>query len=705
MISTPVHFKTISLHSTGGMVQFLAFLSLCMFLVFPLSGNQTDERQKHTLNLMPMPENVAVNDGFYPLTEDFSVSLDNRGGRSSERISKAISRFLHRLSGRTGLFFKTHEIGAGIPTGGKSNQTGLTVSFQRTGEVKLGEEESYTLTIDNTGIRLEAVTDIGAMHGIETLLQLLDADPTGYGFPFVDIKDKPRFPWRGLMIDSCRHFFPVDAIKRNLDAMAAVKLNVFHWHLSENQGFRVECKSFPKLHLMGSDGLYYTQDQIRDVIAYAADRGIRVMPEFDIPGHSTAWFVGYPQYASAPGPYSIERLYGVFDPTFNPTTKATYTFFTKFFKEMAALFPDEYMHIGGDENNGVQWDSNPGIQAFKSKHNIKDNHNLQAYFNKKILAILTKYRKKMMGWDEIFQPELPTTIVIHSWRGKESLKEAAVKDYNSVLSNGYYIDLAQPTDFHYLNDPLSDDLGLNEEQKKRILGGEATMWAELISEETIDSRIWPRTAAIAERFWSPAGVKDVRDMYRRLDGISLQLEEHGLTHIKNRDMILRRLAKNSDIEPLKVLLNVFEPLEGYNRHSQATYTFFSPLTRFVDAAWPDAPKSREFGFDVETFMTQNPSRENGDRLLTQLNTWKENHEKLKRIIDSSPVLKEIETASEDLSKIAEIGIQAVENRLSGTKRGEEWLKECKDTLEKAKQPRGHGELTIISAIGRLLQNN
>jgi len=155
------------------MVQFLAFLSLCMFLVFPLSGNQTDERQKHTLNLMPMPENVAVNDGFYPLTEDFSVSLDNRGGRSSERISKAISRFLHRLSGRTGLCFKTHEIGAGIPTGGKSNQTGLTVSFQRTGEVKLGEEESYTLTIDNTGIRLEAVTDIGAMHGIETLLQYL----------------------------------------------------------------------------------------------------------------------------------------------------------------------------------------------------------------------------------------------------------------------------------------------------------------------------------------------------------------------------------------------------------------------------------------------------------------------------------------------------------------------------------------------------
>ena len=280
------------------------------------------------------------------------------------------------MVGRTGLF-----LSQGFVT---EKTTGDTASFviscERKGDVKLHENESYQLSITPEKVTLISETDIGAFRGMETFLQLLSVDEVGYFLPTIKIEDKPRFPWRGLLIDACRHFIPVEAIKRNLDGMAAVKLNVLHWHLTEDQGFRVECKTFPKLHELGSDGYYYTQDQIKEIIDYAADRGIRVMPEFDIPGHATSWFVGYPEYASAPGPYSIERTFGVQNPVFNPILEKTYDFFDAFFKEMTQLFSDEYLHIGGDENNGKHWNANKEIQQFMKENNIKDNHELQSLY-------------------------------------------------------------------------------------------------------------------------------------------------------------------------------------------------------------------------------------------------------------------------------------------------------------------------------------
>ena len=292
------------------------------------------------------------------------------------------------------------------------------------------------------------------------------------------------------------------------------------------------------------------------------------------------------------------------DPTFNPADEAAYIFFDAFFREMSSLFPDEYIHIGGDENNGIQWDANPEIQAFKRSKGISDNHALQEYFNKRILSILTQYNRKMVGWDEIFQPGLPKDIVIHSWRGKEAMIESAKKGYQTMLSNGYYIDLIQPTDQHYLNDPIPEDSPLTENEKQYILGGEATMWGEYVVPETIDSRIWPRTAAIAERFWSPGDIKDVDDMYRRLEKINLQLEEHGLTHIKNYEMLLRRLCGSYDITHLKILVDVIEPLKGYQRGHYKNYTSFSPMSRIVDAALPDSKTARDFRNDVNDYLNQ-----------------------------------------------------------------------------------------------------
>jgi hexosaminidase len=304
----------------------------------------------------------------------------------------------------------------------------------------------------------------------------------------------------------------MEVILRNIDAMAMVKLNVLHLHLSEDQGFRVESKAFPKLHSMGSNGDYFTQEQIKYIIQYASDRGIRVVPEFDMPGHATSWFVGYPELASAPGPYVVEKKFGEFDPTMDPIKKQTYKFLKKFLAEMCELFPDEYFHIGGDENNGKQWDANPQIQSFMHKEELRNNHELQNYFNRKVLSILQRNGKKMIGWDEILQPGLPSDAIIQSWRGADGLKDATSKGYQVILSNGYYIDLVQPAWKHYNNDPVPVGSGLTNAQQNLILGGEATMWAELVTPETIDSRIWPRTAAIAERLWSPAEVNNIPDM-------------------------------------------------------------------------------------------------------------------------------------------------------------------------------------------------
>lgn len=646
-------------------------------------------------SLLPIPDSVNYLTGGFKVDNSFTLAIT---GNPDKRIYKYATNFLRRLSGRTGLFL-TQDV---ITKADSNPSANLVISVQQPGEVKLNECENYNMGIYANKIVIKAVTEIGAMRGLETLLQLLQPDYNNYYFQSALIYDKPRFPWRGLMIDACRHFMPVEVIKRNLDAMAAVKLNVFHWHLSEDQGFRVECKTFPKLHELGSDGMYYTQAQIKEILAYAEDRGIRVIPEFDIPGHSTSWFVGYPELASAPGPYKIERQWGVFDPTFNPTIEETYKFFDAFFKEMCELFPDEYMHIGGDENNGHQWNKNEQIQKFMKENGIKSNHDLQTLFNKRILAILTKYGKKMIGWDEILQPDLPKNIVIQSWRGTEALARAAQQGYMGILSNGYYIDLNQSTDYHYLNDPIPADSKLSDAEKKFILGGEATMWAEFVVPENVDSRIWPRTAAIAERFWSPQNVRDVDDMYRRLDRINFQLEELGITNTKNQELMLRRLTNNAETASLKTLIDLIEPVKIYARHDQGVqYYSYSPYTRVVDAAVPDAPAARKFRKLVDEFLSGKKELKN--EIVTTLTLWKDNFQKLKKIIAKQPILKEIESLSFSLMLLSDCGLTAVSLIDKQTKADAEFLLTFSRNIEGAQKPQGQAELMIVSAIEKLVK--
>jgi len=593
-------------------------------------------------NLMPWPAEMNVAEGQFLINKNLRICVD---GNPDKRFYPNLVRFVKQLSKRTTIPFDRDTVIISSPS------ASLQIKIVRKGEVKLGEDESYSLKIGNDRILLTSETELGAMHGLQTLLQLLDRNKESFYFQNLEISDKPRFAWRGLMIDACRHFIPVEVIKRNIDAMAMVKLNVFHWHLSEDQGFRVESKVFPKLHQLGSNGEFYTQEQIKEVISYANERGIRVMPEFDIPGHATAWMVGYPELASASGSYKVEKFFGVFDPTIDPTKKETYKFFEKFIKEISLLFPDEFMHIGGDENNGLQWNNNPKIQEFMKQRGIKNNHELQAYFNGKLLKILTKNGKRMIGWDEIFQTSLPNSIVIHSWRGRESMEDAARKGYQSVLSSGYYIDLFKHASEYYLNDPLPKDNKLTPVEQSRILGGEATMWAELVNGENIDSRIWPRTAAIAERFWSSGELNNVDDMYRRLEVISLRLEDLGLEHIKCREMMMRRLCNGSSIEPLRVLLDAAEPLKGYKRHGSQRYTTEYPLSRPVDIALSDAPDFVRFRLLYSEYL-KSRSKEPYSKMIDLLDKWASNQASFNFLISNNVVLSEIKELSDNLTELA-----------------------------------------------------
>jgi len=649
------------------------------------------------LNLMPIPENVLLGDGEFRLDVTFTVNVSGDG--SAERLVNGVIRALTRLSGRTGLFL----IHPAPLKKTEADTFHMIINASRIGALTLSEDESYKLKISPTQIELTAVTDIGALRGLETLLQLIDANEQGYFFPVIQIDDQPRFPWRGLLIDACRHFMPVEVVKRNLDAMAAVKMNVLHWHLTEDQGFRIECKSFPKLHQLGSDGLYYTHEQIRDIVNYASELGIRVVPEFDLPGHATSWLVGYPELASVPGPYTIQRNWGIFDPTFDPTRNEVYKFLETFFKEMATLFPDPYWHIGGDENNGHQWDANPKIQEFMKKNNLPDNHALQNYFNQKLEKILNRLDKTMVGWYTDAQPVLDKKYIIQSWKGRKSLYESARNGHRCLLSHGFYIDLIQPTAYHYLNDPLPPDSVLTEVEKKRILGGEATMWAEFVGPETIDSRIWPRTAAVAERLWSPGYVNDIDGMFRRLTVVSFRLEELGLTHEKNYDMMLRRLANNADWEALKNFVDVIEPMYTYSRDHPHVFKSYYPLTRVVDAARPDPPIPREFDRLVDRVIAEKTDRmDNLNAIADWLNMWKMNHARLEKVILGSPVLREIETLSKDLAACATIGLEAIDYINKHEKPASDWIDAQLVTLKNAQKPRGETELLIVPSIEKLV---
>jgi len=652
----------------------------------------------NTFDLIPAPAELKVNNNRVAIDQRFSISVN---GNADKRIYAEASRFIRRLSSKTGIFLDNqHYV---TPQDRNNISSTLLIKIHRPGKLKLGEDESYSIETGTNQIVVTSTTDLGAIHALETLLQLVSNDEKGYYFPGLSLHDSPRFAWRGLLLDVVLHFMPVDVVKRNLDGMAAMKMNVLHLHLSNDQGFRVESKIFPRLQQVASDGIYYTQKDIHDIIDYADQRGIRIVPEFVVPAHTTAILTAYPEFASIKRDYKLQRYFGVFDPVMDPTNEKLYPFLEKLFTEMSSLFPDKYFHIGGDENTGKDWESSPHIRSFMKEKGMKKYMDLQTYFNKRLLTIIRKTGKIMMGWDEIFQPGIPKEIVIQSWRGNEDYYKSIKLGYKAILSYGYYIDLIQPASYHYLNDPIPDSAKLTEKEKNLVLGGEATMWSELVTPATVDSRIWPRTAAIAERLWSSNETKDVDDMYRRLDIASLQLEAVGLRHESYKLPMMRQLTNGMDTKPLEVLVSVLEPLKIYERNEGDTmYTVFSPFTKIADVATPDQKVPRIFNKQVQEFLIQ-PSAELETNITEKLIVWKENDAAFKLLLRNSPVLIEARSLSENLSSLASAGLEAIQHLHDHNKVSADWLKEKLAVAIKAKQQGGRCEIQVVDAIQKLIQ--
>ena len=603
------------------------------------------------LNLMPWPSHVAQQEGFLVLGHTPQIELT--GG--DERVNHALTRFLQNLSLRTGVPFDHHFSGA--PAGPRMvircAGPGLRVQA-------LEEDESYHLAINQRGIELTAANPLGIMHGLETVQQLIEPKPQGWVLPVLQIDDSPRFAWRGLMIDVSRHFMPVEAIERNIDGMAAVKLNVLHLHLSDDEGFRVESKSSPKLTGLASDGLFYTQDQVRELITYARDRGVRVVPEFDVPGHAVSWLVAYPLLASGPAPQGLVRSeYDSVRPPFDPTQEATYELLDTVFGEMERLFPDQYFHIGGDEVDGKYWDNDASIQTWMRAHNIKDNHALQTYFTKRVQEIIRKHGKEMEGWDEILDGGLPKDSLIQSWRGAGSLADAARMGYKTVLSAGYYLDLMYPAFQHYAVDPLSGkSASLSTEQKSNIIGGEAAQWAEYVTPENLDNRLWPRLGAIAERLWSPASVTDVTSMYRRLAVLNRNLEWLGLEHQAGSRRMLGRI-EGDDMPPqlLETLAMAVEPVKEYDREKTQGYDGEAPLNHLVDAVSPESDSARRINALAQRAVYDPSARPELRKWFIQ---WRDNDALLEPYLSASMLRQRLVPLSQSLSVLGTLGLAALD---------------------------------------------
>lgn len=730
-----------------------------IYLKFIRSHPPISPEDRASVSVMPLPAELKLTGHKLILPSSFSPEV--RSADSTGIISDALERFFSRLERLV------------APANGKVNDVPLRIvcseNFRDT--LFAPGRESYQLSVYPGKIILKANTPAGILYGLETLLQLVDTDHDIPFIPGVRIKDYPRFPWRGLMIDVCRHWIPKDVILRNLDAMAAVKLNVLHLHLTEYQAFRIESKVFPLLQEKGSDGNYFTQDDIREIIRYAAERGIRVVPEFDLPGHCTSWFAGYPELATIPGQYVPDTTYGVLYPVMDPTREEVYRFLDRFFGEMASLFPDPYIHIGGDEVNPKQWNESEHVQQFMKEHNLQDAHALQAYFNRRLEEILERHGKKMMGWDEILSPALPKDIVVQSWRNQKSLFEAVRRGGQAVLSAGYYLDHKLPAATHYAVDPVvmpgavdiepdtlhwrnwniemkaadtdlngalvlfgkpgnlrgflsfmenrlpfrdaqleegrlqfevHSDYGkirfqmkitgdsisgkgtlgviglkvsgllagsnempgttppeferirpLDDQEKKRVLGGEACMWSEVVNKTTIESRIWPRTAAIAEKLWSPAELtQDTEDMYRRLEYTDRWVALLGVRHHEHYLEQINRLAAGGDPDVLKSFADLLEEVKYYNRMSiYHPLTVYTPLNRLVDAVWPESNKARRFNNLVQEYVSGNEVALR-DSILSRLELWEDLPQKLTPIAAQSPEVNEAMPLAESLGKMS-----------------------------------------------------
>ena len=505
------------------------------------------QNSESNINIIPQPTNVIVGDGYFEINNSTKIICDKK--------NQDVANYLRSiLQPSTGYNLPVVELN-------NKNVSDAIILMQEDVNSDLGNE-GYQLTVSGKNILIKANADNGLFYGVQTLRQLLPAQiesSTGveniaWKVPLVEINDKPKFVWRGLNLDCCRHFMSKDFIKRYIDLLAYHKFNILHWHLTEDQGWRLEIKKYPELTSKGAFRIYddgstyggfYTQEDVKEIINYAASRFITVVPEIEMPGHSTAAVATYPNLSCTGGPFEVGTLWGIYKDIYCAGNDETFKFLEDVLSEVIELFPSKYIHIGGDEAPKDRWKNCPKCQQRIKNEGLSDEHELQSYFVKRIEKFINSKGKKIIGWDEILEGGLAPEATVQSWRGVKGAIEAAKQGHDVIVSptsNCYFDYPVDVTDLQkvYSFDPIPAEL--TEQEKKHVLGSEGNMWSEYAPQELIDDRLFPRMLALSEVVWTYPKERNyeeflqrVQKHYNRLDllGVNYGLETKPFDITKN----------------------------------------------------------------------------------------------------------------------------------------------------------------------------
>lgn len=511
-------------------------LAIAAITLIATACGSKDKTEMNSLPVIPYPAEVDITPGHYDTSNGFNVSTTD--SVLNPEALKLTARLTQR--GFESTCEKTPVVDKGII---------LSVNDTL-------PSEGYTLAVNNNTIKIAGSTPAGVFYGIQTLLQIIDNSDV---IPCMEVYDYPRYSWRGYMRDDARHFTGVESVKQLLDLMAYYKLNRFHWHLTDAQGWRVEIKKYPKLATVGGCGshsdpdapvAYYTQDQFRDIVNYATERHIVIIPEIDMPGHATAANRAYPEYNGGGA--------GIFpDFTFNPGKESTYRFLTDILAEVADIFPGPYMHIGGDEvAYGIEaWKTNPHVKNLMKREGMTDVRQAERYFMNRMIGEVGHLGKTLVGWDELIDLGVDTTTCIMWWRHDkpEYLTRSLDANYTTIMCprKPLYLDFVQherdtvgriwdgfcPLDSIYaFPEPWFENIGVSPQQQSHIIGMQANAWSELLhNSDRVDYMTWPRLCAVAESAWTLPENKDYAGFVTRLDDAYMLLDSLDIYYFDHRD--------------------------------------------------------------------------------------------------------------------------------------------------------------------------
>lgn len=490
-----------------------------------------------SVSLVPKPQKVQPSKGMFTLNAKTRLVIDSQ----SKVVNEVAKTFQAQLRKVTGFPFPS------VSVSSLSNVSNTIFLTDRLSKRRLGNE-GYQIHVKRNSITLAAPTPAGLFYAVQSFFQMLPPEvergtlvKADWKVPCVDVQDIPRFPWRGMHLDVCRHFFPKEFVKQYLDLMAAYKLNTFHWHLTEDQGWRIEIKKYPRLTEIGSQraetmgdstphGGFYTQDDVREIVEYAKQRFITVVPEIEMPGHSTAALAAYPELSCTGGPFKVGTIWGVYEDVYCAGNEKTFEFLQDVLTEVMSLFPGQFIHVGGDECPKVRWQSCPKCQARIKSEGLKDEHELQSYFIKRMEKFVNSKGKRIIGWDEILEGGLAPNAAVMSWRGTQGGIDAARSGHDVVMSPtdycyfDYYQGLTSepkaiggylPIDTLYSYEPVPADL--SDDEAKHILGVQGNMWTEYLPmQQNVEYMLLPRMLALSEVAWSPKAQRDPVDFMARL---------------------------------------------------------------------------------------------------------------------------------------------------------------------------------------------